>query len=388
MLILSLCASGFLLLFALSSVYGSARYKEANISSALIGMLGCGALSSPLLMANALLIVLSGLICQACSARFRTYLGACLAATVTVYLVAGIYALSSVKKRADLAAQFPFESMHERLAYEGAHQVNSESNMQEPATPARENDKNLKRGQWLEMEERIDCDYMIRRRAYSLKEIHSDSVKQFINSPGFGVVRGMRPSETVLEIEEPAPVPLSDYDYKDILAADFAVADSGDKGQNGVGSKELEESSLRDLHTNGLFDFINPRGFGYIERRDRVAGFQAHRFSRMPKLDAPLRWEVQDLELVSLLKHEEPVAYISKNLPRMDELRDAKTRPLDAFERDALQVLKHGEDLKVRHAPREIRMVGSIRAVSQCVQCHEVERGDLLGAFSYRLRPE
>src|SRR5258708_39906209 len=108
----------------------------------------------------------------------------------------------------------------------------------------------------------------------------------------------------------------------------------------------------------------------------------------MPKLEAPLRWIVQDLELVSLLKHDEPVAYVSKNLPRMDELREAKTRPLDAFERDALEVLRRGEDLKVQNASREIRMLGSIRAVKQCLQCHEVERGDLLGAFSYRLRLE
>src|SRR5260370_2629567 len=108
----------------------------------------------------------------------------------------------------------------------------------------------------------------------------------------------------------------------------------------------------------------------------------------MPKTETGPGWLVQALDLLSLLKHEEPVAYLSEHLPRMDELREAKTRPLDAFERDALEVLRRGEDLKVQNASREIRMLGSIRAVKQCLQCHEVERGDLLCAFSYRLRPD
>jgi hypothetical protein len=82
------------------------------------------------------------------------------------------------------------------------------------------------------------------------------------------------------------------------------------------------------------------------------------------------------------------VAYLSKNLPRMDELRNAPTRSLDAFESESLKALQTGEDLQVRHGKNEIRMLGSIRAAKQCLQCHEVERGDLLGAFSYKLKPE
>ncbi len=238
------------------------------------------------------------------------------------------------------------------------------------------------------MENRIDLDYEASFRAFSLRALHEDYVSQFVNAPGFGVGRGIRPSETAAKIEDPGPIPLSEYDYRDKPAADSGVTASGQEEKNGTGSSELDEGRLGVLHREGLFDFLNPRGFGYIENRDRVAGFQSHRFSTMPKLEAPLRWIVQDLELVSLLKHDDPVAYVSKNFPRMDELREAKTRPLDAFERDALEVLRRGEDLKVQNASREIRMLGSIRAVKQCLQCHEVERGDLLGAFSYRLRPD
>jgi hypothetical protein len=80
------------------------------------------------------------------------------------------------------------------------------------------------------------------------------------------------------------------------------------------------------------------------------------------------------------------VAYLSRNLPRMDELRDAPTRPLDDFERARLEQLRAGRDLSAASAPRRIRMLGAIRARNSCLKCHSADTGDLLGAFSYDLR--
>ena len=37
--------------------------------------------------------------------------------------------------------------------------------------------------------------------------------------------------------------------------------------------------------------------------------------------------------------------YVSKNLPRMQELRDAPVRPLDDFEKQALRALEQGQEL-------------------------------------------
>jgi hypothetical protein len=89
---------------------------------------------------------------------------------------------------------------------------------------------------------------------------------------------------------------------------------------------------------------------------------------------------------VSLLKHETPAVYVSKNLPRMDELSAAPTRPLDEFERSALRQLQESEELVVQPDANDLRMLGSLRAARQCTECHSVERGALLGAFTYRLR--
>jgi len=98
------------------------------------------------------------------------------------------------------------------------------------------------------------------------------------------------------------------------------------------------------------------------------------------------RWKVQTLDLVGLLLHDEPVAYISDHLPSMDELRTASTRPLDKFETLGLIALRHGKDLFISRDGESLRMRGGISSTKQCVVCHGGKRADLLGAFSYTLR--
>ena len=133
----------------------------------------------------------------------------------------------------------------------------------------------------------------------------------------------------------------------------------------------IQDGKLHDLHLAGLLDFINSENFGYVKDRRHVAGFQSHRFSKVP--DPTEGWRIETLDLVGLLLHKEPVAYVSANLPRMDELKKAPTRPLDRFETSALE------------KSANLRMLGAIRSAKQCVECHGGRRGDLLGAFSYTL---
>ena len=144
------------------------------------------------------------------------------------------------------------------------------------------------------------------------------------------------------------------------------------------------DAHLYELNTVSVLDFANQRDFGYVQDRHHVAGFQPHAFSQIPA--SPKDLIVETVDLVSLLLHGEPVAYVSADLPRMDELREAPTRPLDAFETPALDRLRDGEDLLTTEAGTYLRMLGSIRSAKQCVQCHGGERGDLLGAFSYTLQ--
>ena len=152
------------------------------------------------------------------------------------------------------------------------------------------------------------------------------------------------------------------------------------------GSEDPATAAALMQHETNVLHFANTKKFGYVRDREHAAGFLPHEFIDEP---AGFRsWKIQKLELISLLKFDEPAVYISNELPKMKDLKDAKTRPLDSFESQALTALRHGDDLQVQSSPDSIRMLGSIRALKQCIQCHSVERGDLLGAFSYQLRPE
>ena len=248
-------------------------------------------------------------------------------------------------------------------------------------------------------------------RDFHLHFLHDNAVADFINSPGFGVSRRIEPRAEYIELPAPPaislPPPPHDSPWEDSGTARL----SAPAAAGGPASRlPPAEQSLRGLHEDGFLDFVNPGGFGVVWDRQRARGFQVHHFRKMPGLAEPSstmeRWRVQRLELMSLLRHEEPAVYLSDHLPRMDELRDAPTRPLDAFETRALPALQRGADLRFEYSPAvversgdrsttgstaegssdQIQMLGSIRALKQCTACHAAERGELLGAFSYTLR--
>ena len=208
-------------------------------------------------------------------------------------------------------------------------------------------------------------------REFNLQRLHERSVDEFVDSPGFGVgrLRTFDNPEGYYKrgYREPIPEPG--------LGPDFSPPDVW----NPVTIPHADE-----FHTDSVVDFTHPGGFGWVKDRQNVAGFQQHGFSKVPGGPAA-KWKVGTIDLVGFLLHETPRAYISANLPRMEELRDAPTRDLDPFEAEGLKELQGGEDLFVRGSERQVRMLGAIRATRQCLQCHGGDRGDLLGAFSYSL---
>jgi len=144
---------------------------------------------------------------------------------------------------------------------------------------------------------------------------------------------------------------------------------------------------LMGFHESGLLDFLDPAGFGYVEDREHVAGFEPHQFRSTPELAGiNERWVVVRLDLVSMLKHKEPVAYATDVFPNVTDSDDAPTRPLNLLEGRALKALREGDDFTAEPFGDRIRMVGSLRATKQCLECHQVKRGDLLGAFSWELQ--
>jgi hypothetical protein len=90
-------------------------------------------------------------------------------------------------------------------------------------------------------------------------------------------------------------------------------------------------------------------------------------------------------ELVSLLKEEQPAAYVLDEMATPPRARLARRRSLDEFEDRGLQFLRRGAAL-VGSPEAPHRMFGAVRARRECIDCHSGAReGDLLGAFSYFL---
>jgi hypothetical protein len=209
-------------------------------------------------------------------------------------------------------------------------------------------------------------------RAISLRILHEDAVRLFVNQQGFGATRMISISAFSLGrgVRREPPIPQPGNRSPSPWILDSLPDNSKDDG-------------LLSLHQGSVLDFVNADNFGFFKDRRHVAGFQEHQISQTPTPAEP--WTLQTLDLIGIALHEKPVAYVSEYLPRMDELRAAPTRTLDDFEAAGLTALERGDELFVRDRGEERRMLGAIRAARQCLACHGAERGDLLGAFSYRL---
>ncbi len=93
------------------------------------------------------------------------------------------------------------------------------------------------------------------------------------------------------------------------------------------------------------------------------------------------------IQLVSIDRYEQPVAYIDDGLPSMQAIheRTLKTRSLDEFELSAVAKLRAGEELLVSRRLSGMKMVGAIRATEHCLDCRDASQDKLLGAFTYHL---
>ncbi|HYV36211.1 MAG TPA: hypothetical protein VE988_10935 [Gemmataceae bacterium] len=212
-------------------------------------------------------------------------------------------------------------------------------------------------------------------RNVMLSRLHDKSVLDFIASPGFGVGRRIQPSKWSLKVdrfgdENPIPQP--------VLPPSTLYPEA-----NLPEPTSVKPDPLRAMHMESVVNFANAGGYGLFFSPQKVAGFQSHRFNMVPQAT---EWKVQTIELVGLLMHDDPVVYVSNELPRMEKKGKVPTRALNIFEATGLKQLQEGDDLYVREGEGAIRMVGAVRSVEQCLKCHGGQRGDLLGAFSYRLQ--
>jgi hypothetical protein len=315
---------------------------------------------------HAIVLGVFATICAGAISKPRTFVLGSVVIFAGVYLTISLLTWNQIRNARN---KYPAESLEARLAYEDRFYESSRT--QKPTHWSSE-DRNRKQS--------------LGPRERALRDVHADAVRMFIDAPGFGVARmmGDRPGKigfiTYGEKEQSPPLPLPEP----VPGGMSRPVSEEDRVLSSALQLSLDEQ--RSFHSKNTYDFLD--GFGYARDRTYVVGFAEHRFTKFPIYSIPNvgLWRIDALDLISMLKHKEPVAYVSKHLPRMDELRDAPTRPLDEFERERLPKLQAGEELSAGQGPRRIRMLGAIRAQDVCLNCHTANKDDLLGAFSYDLR--
>jgi hypothetical protein len=366
------------------------RFGLGGVVTLMVGMLVATSLFMPLFHVGlqAFLTLLVCVVAPATKSKVRTLMIGAAAAMFLVHGYSWYSTNSELAELHELRREDPITSLEQRLRYETAspHEVGISNG---------ENVANIKLDS--DVASRLEFGIETPRnnwREHSLSALHDRAREDFIRARGFGVSRMIRIRRERVVLPEAEPIPLPppritpQYESGEKLSDGPLAADSKDESDRVF-------KTLLALHDDGQRDFLDARRFGYVESRVHVVGFESHQFTRKPTGhmdDSPQEWmfmqqewQITKLQLVSLLKHKTPQVYESKNLPRMDELSDAGTRPLDDFEAASLSQLETQKDLVVESATNRIRMLGSLRAGTTCLKCHQVPRGKLLGAFSYQL---
>ena len=137
----------------------------------------------------------------------------------------------------------------------------------------------------------------------------------------------------------------------------------------------VDNEMAKHTHQSAINWFTAASGFGFMRM---LAANNSRGIATGAK-------EIDRAELVSLLKEEQPAAYVLDEMATPPKARVARRRRLDQFEERGLEAVHDGADLVwTPEAPK--RMFGAIRAQKECIDCHPGAReGDLLGAFTYFL---
>jgi len=233
-------------------------------------------------------------------------------------------------------------------------------------------------------------------RQRELNHLHDDMVKEFTAMPQFGVSRMMPASlkkESVNKFELsiksiplqnqekfwPATIQLSEAQRSNYLEKMKTPINTWRSFPFEVNNEQVPIS----FHVAASHDFLDPKFFGFTNEDRKTAGFVEHAFHYPPPGIEfnDRKWELVELQLLSLERFEKPVAYVLDNLPRMDQLNsgDVPTRALDEFELQALEKLRVGKRIVVQTETKQsemdqMRMLGTLQNRSICMQCHSGDK--------------
>jgi hypothetical protein len=399
MIIVSLVGIFIILALVNAFVWNSSSYGVAALISLValvLSVLVCaGSALLPPVSVTALLVLILSLVCSARNSSVRRFRLLTVVMGV-VGLIAGFgFSVPYINSLHRLRDEYPLRSLESRLAYEGRWSANEPGRgTSDSRTYLSPPPKGAPAWDDLAAQEK-EVGLHSSQREWALRTVHASTVEQFASAPGFGITRMSYVSDYWLQNRRRPAAPLSapsDESSPPSAVGPLHVVSGRQPADNSHFAFGLTDE-LSKVHREGVRDFLNPESFGLVVDRDRVAGFEPHGFSgdfrsglqNGSKDSASL--ELTRLELVSLLKSDTPRVYISNHdLPRLGKAIDPPTRALSPFENAALGRLEKGDDFVFSEQGRNILACGSLRARAQCLDCHEVQRGALLGAFSYQFR--
>jgi hypothetical protein len=134
----------------------------------------------------------------------------------------------------------------------------------------------------------------------------------------------------------------------------------------------------------------------YVARFDSSIGFGLSRMARPQMLDragtvdlGQTKYSIQSIELIGLLNRPAPVVYVPLMHGATVDSKTAQSRPLTDFEQDSLSAFRGGKGIaSTPEKSGTMRCMGALHANESCLRCHKDKKaGDMLGAFTYELRP-
>ena len=225
-------------------------------------------------------------------------------------------------------------------------------------------------------------------RNHYLRQIHDQRVDSLVKSQGFGV--GQISLFHEYDGAHDGILPdLQNVPFRGKNNQDNPAPQTFDEGNYWITPQWRPGRGPLDFHFSGLIDFLNTTTYGLMVEPRKTIGFESHGFHFSAE---PVNYQNQTLllttlQLVSLRRFGKPRVYVLGHLPRMDQLSkpDVVTRRLNEFESRSLKIIQdNNTDVELEFVNHKLVMLGSIRAVQPCLDCHTAKRGELLGAFSYQ----
>ena len=142
-----------------------------------------------------------------------------------------------------------------------------------------------------------------------------------------------------------------------------------------------------DAHARAVTTFVESEGFG-ITRIRKAGLWNEHTITYDDKIYYP-----HEIRLIGTTPEFGPRLFPDRYPPRKEQISDASSRELSADEQEAIERLStrrsQREELppEIGADPNLRRVIAPIFASQDCLRCHSVKVGEMLGAFDYVLMP-